>query len=103
MRQAQTKVVHPVVRVHPITGRKSIYVSEGECIGIEGMAGDDALSLIADLAQSIPQSKHRYRHVWRPGDILIWDNCAVQHIATFDYEWPRHRRSMQRITVGTQT
>lgn len=103
MRQAQPNVVHPVVRIHPITGRKSIYVSEGECVGIEGMADDDALSLISDLAQSIPQPDNRYRHVWRPGDIVIWDNCAVQHIATFDYEWPRHRRSMQRITVGTQT
>jgi taurine dioxygenase len=103
LRQSQPNVIHPVVRVHPITGRKSIYVNEGECIGVEGMAKDDALSLISDLAQSIPNDGARYKHSWRVGDILIWDNCAVQHIATFDYTWPQHRRSMQRITVGTQT
>ena len=91
---------HPVVRTHPATGRKAIYVNEGECVGIVGMPDDAARALIADLARHVVRPEHRYRHSWRPGDLLIWDNCTVQHLAVHDYDWPRHRRLMHRVTVG---
>jgi len=100
LRDQQPDVVHPVIRTHPVTGRKAIYVSEGECVGILGMADAEALPLLADLAQRVIRSDYQYRHRWRKGDVLIWDNAAVQHIALRDYEWPRHRRLMHRITVG---
>jgi taurine dioxygenase len=100
LRDQQPDVIHPVVRTHPVTGRKAIYVSEGECVGILGMDDAEALPLLNDLARRVILSKYQYRHRWRKGDVLIWDNPAVQHIALRDYEWPRHRRLMHRITVG---
>ena len=100
LRDQQPDVIHPVIRTHPVTGRKAIYVSEGECVGILGMKEEEALPLLADLAQRVTRSKYQYRHRWQQGDVLIWDNAAVQHIALRDYEWPRHRRLMHRITVG---
>ena len=100
LRYQQPAVVHPVVRTHPRTGRKCLYVSKGECEGIEGMPKDEALALIDALADRTVDPRFRYTHRWRAGDLLMWDNCAVQHLASHDYEWPRHRRLMHRITVG---
>ncbi len=102
-RKRQPKVTHPLVRIHPHTGRKCLYVSPGECTGIVGMDDAEALPLIDELAALIPREQFRYKHDWQPGDVLIWDNCAVQHLATFDYRWPEERRLMWRITVGGET
>ena len=99
-RRKQPNVLHPVVRIHPVTGRKCLYVTNGECIGIDGMEEAEALPLIDGLARHIYRPPYRHTHKWRFGDLLMWDNCAVQHIATFDYKWPEHRRLMWRITVG---
>jgi len=93
-------VDHPVVRTHPRTGRKCLYVSKGECQAIEGMDAPQALALIDELADRTVEPRFRHTHRWRVRDLLMWDNCAVQHLASFDYQWPRHRRLMQRITVG---
>ena len=92
--------MHPVVRMHRYTGRKCLYVIKGECEGIEGMPKDEALALIDELAEHTVDPQFRYIHRWRVGDLLLWDNCAVQHLASHDYEWPKHRRLLQRITVG---
>ncbi|MBM3342133.1 MAG: TauD/TfdA family dioxygenase [Betaproteobacteria bacterium] len=100
LRRDQPAVVHPVVRTHPFTKRKCLYVSKGECEGIEGMAKDEALALIDQLAERTVEERFRYTHRWRVGDLLMWDNCAVQHLASFDYQWPQHRRLMHRVTVG---
>lgn len=100
LRHQQPAVVHPVVRTHPHTGRKCLYVSKGECEGIQGMAQDEALELIEDLADHTVDARFRHVHRWRVRDLLMWDNCAVQHLASHDYEWPTHRRLMHRITVG---
>ena len=99
-RREQPAVVHPVVRTHPRTGRKCLYVTRGECEGIEGMAREEALALIDELADRIVEPRFHHTHHWRVRDLLMWDNCTVQHLATFDYQWPRHRRLMQRVTVG---
>jgi taurine dioxygenase len=99
-REQQPAVVHPFVRTHPFTGRKSLYVNRGECVAIDGMEQDAALALIAEMADLVPQPPFRHVHRWQVGDLLMWDNCSVQHLATFDYQWPQHRRLMHRITVG---
>lgn len=99
LRHEQPAVVHPVVRVHPRTGRRCLYVSKGECEGIEGMAQAEALALIDDLADRTVEERFRHTHRWRVGDLLMWDNCTVQHLASFDYQWPQHRRLMHRVTV----
>ena len=100
LRREQPAVVHPVVRVHPFTGRKCLYVSKGECEGIEGMPTAEALALIDELAEHTIGARFHHTHQWRVRDLLMWDNCTVQHLASFDYQWPRHRRLMHRVTVG---
>jgi taurine dioxygenase len=99
-RREQPAVVHPVVRTHPFTGRKCLYVSKGECEGIEGMETAQALALIAELADRSVEPRFRHTHHWQVHDLLMWDNCTVQHLASFDYAWPKHRRLMHRVTVG---
>ncbi len=92
-------VVHPVARTHPVSGAKALYVREGECVCVEGMPDAEALPLIKRLSDHIVRPEFRYRHRWRVGDLVIWDNCMVQHIALRDYEWPQ-RRLMHRVTAG---
>jgi taurine dioxygenase len=92
-------VEHPVIRTHPVTGRKAIYVREGECVGIRGMADADSLPLIKELSEMIPREELCYRHNWRVGDLLMWDNSMTQHLAISDYQLPL-RRLMHRVTVN---
>jgi len=92
-------VTHPIVRTHPRTGRKCLYVMRDDCTAIEGMKDDEAEAMIAALADHIVKPAHIYRHQWRPGDLLMWDNCTVQHRAIQDYDLPQ-RRLMHRTTMG---
>jgi taurine dioxygenase len=92
-------VRHPIVRHHPSTGRKCLYVMRDDCTGIDGMKPDQAEALIAALADHIVKPAFVYRHQWRPGDLLMWDNCTVQHRAIQDYDMPQ-RRLMHRTTMG---
>lgn len=92
-------VAHPVFRTHPVTGRKCIYVTGGECTGIDGMAEADALPLISELHRHLIDPRFQYRHRWRAGDLLMWDNCACQHLAVRDYTEDQ-RRLMRRVTVN---
>jgi taurine dioxygenase len=98
--EQQPQAIHPVVRVHPYTGRKYLFVNRGECQRIIGMNEVEGQALIVDLADEIPHPAYRYEHYWQVGDLLIWDNRAVQHLANFDYQWPKHRRLMHRITIA---
>ena len=92
-------VRHPIVRTHPRTGRKCLYVMRDDCTGIEGIEAEEAEALIAALADHIVKPPFVYRHQWRPGDLLLWDNCTVQHRAIQDYDMP-HKRLMHRTTMG---
>jgi len=91
-------VAHPVVRTHPVTGRKCLYVREGECIGIEGMAEEEALPLIAKLSHHTIKDEFIYTHKWQVGDVVMWDNCGLQHLAIKDYT-PDERRLLHRVVV----
>ena len=92
-------VAHPIFRTHPVTGRKCIYVTDGECTGIDGMAEADALPLISELHRHLIDPTFQYRHRWRVGDVLMWDNCSCQHLAVRDYGEDQ-RRLMHRVTVN---
>jgi taurine dioxygenase len=92
-------VSHPIARIHPRTGRKCLYVMRDDCTAIDGMEDSEAEALIAALAEHIVKPAHIYRHQWRPGDLLMWDNCTVQHRAIQDYDLPQ-RRLMHRTTMG---
>ena len=76
----------PVVRVHPVTGRKCLFVNEGHTSHLTGMTRAESDALLAELYAHITQPEFVYGHEWRVGDLLMWDNVAVQHKATFDYD-----------------
>jgi taurine dioxygenase len=95
---ATPDVAHPIVRTHPATGRKALYVTEGECIGIEGMPEEDARPLISELHAHCIRPEFQYRHKWQVGDLLMWDNATSMHLAICDYQLPE-RRLMYRTTV----
>ncbi|HXW23861.1 MAG TPA: TauD/TfdA family dioxygenase, partial [Xanthobacteraceae bacterium] len=95
---ATPDVAHPIVRTHRATGQRSLYVTEGECIGIEGMPGEEGRGLIAELHAHCLRPEFQYRHKWRVGDLLMWDNAASMHLAVCDYRLPE-RRLMYRTTV----
>ena len=94
-------VTHPIVRTHPHTGRKCLYVMRDDCTGIEGIEEDEGRRLIEALADHIIRPEYIYRHQWQEGDVLIWDNCTVQHLAIQDYDLP-HRRLMHRTTFAAE-
>ena len=91
-------VRHPIVRVHTRTGRECLYVMRDDCTGIAGMDHAEAEVLIAALADHIVKPAFVYRHQWRMGDVLMWDNCTAQHRAIQDYDLPQ-RRLMHRTTM----
>jgi taurine dioxygenase len=91
-------IAHPIVRTHPYTGRKSLYVTAGECIGIEGIPDDEAVDLISELDAHCVRPEFLYRHKWQVGDLLMWDNAVSMHLAICDYALPE-RRLMHRTTV----
>jgi taurine dioxygenase len=95
---ATPDVAHPIVRTHPSTGRKALYVTEGECIGIEGVPDEDGRPLIAELHAHCIRPEFQYRHKWQVGDLLMWDNATSMHLAICDYQLPE-RRLMYRTTV----
>jgi len=91
-------IPHPIVRTHPYTGRKSLYVTAGECIGIDGMPEDEGVDLVAELDAYCVRPEFLYRHKWQVGDLLMWDNATSMHLAICDYALPE-RRLMHRTTV----
>ena len=97
-KKAVPEVVHPVVRTHPFTGRKSLYVNEGFTVGIVGMPKEESDMLLAELYEHVTDPRFMYRHRWQVGDLLMWDNCSTQHNAVANYG-PHQRRHMRRTTV----
>ena len=79
-------VSHPIVRTHPESGRKAIYINPMRIEGIIGMPEAEALALLADLLEHATQLKYQYRHRWQPGDLVIWDNRSLLHKANGDYD-----------------
>ena len=88
---------HPLARTHEDTGRKSLYVSPGFTKQIEGMAPADGSALLQELFDHATENGAQYRHVWKPNDLLCWDNRSVMHHATL-YD-PAHSRHMHRTTI----
>lgn len=90
-------VSHPAIRTHPVSRRRAIYLSEGLTRTIEGMDEAAGRRLVVETSEFATQPRFVYRHAWRPGDLVFWDNRSTMHRATeFD---DRHRRVMRRATV----
>lgn len=88
----------PIVRTHPVTGRKSLFINEAHTSRVLGLPDEEGAALLAQLCAHIVKPEFRYEHEWRAGDLLMWDNVSVQHKANFDYDLPL-RRVMHRTTV----
>ena len=89
--------VHPAVRTHPETGRKALYVNLGFTIAFENMTAEESRPLLNFLCKQAVTPDLTMRHVWREGDLVMWDNRSVQHYAIHDHgDTPRR---MHRITV----
>jgi taurine dioxygenase len=92
---------HPVVRTHPATGRKVLYVNRLMTAYIEGLPAEESDSLLNDLFDHQEQRKFSYEHVWRKGDFLLWDNRCTIHART---DFPSNeRRLLRRIIVLGET
>jgi taurine dioxygenase len=101
--KATPPVVHPVVRLHPETGRPSVYVNPYHALSIVGMEKAESDALLDDVFEWCDRPEFQWRHRWQPGDTIIWENRSAVHTATMDY--PRNqRRIFMRATVrGTDT
>lgn len=92
--------VHPLVRTHPVTGRKSLFLNANRMDRILGMAPERSAELLDYLEEFATDARFQYRHKWRNGDVVIWDNRATMHQANGDYP-PGARRVLQRMaTIG---
>lgn len=100
-RAAMPPVWHPMVRVHPVTGRKSLYISPIYNDEVEGLSKADSLALIDELAKFAGRPEFVYSHAWETDDVVMWDNrCTLHQVTSYD---PAERRVMHRTTiVGTQ-
>jgi alpha-ketoglutarate-dependent taurine dioxygenase len=90
--------VHPLVCTHPENGRKALYLNPVRMESIVGMEDADALKLIDELMQHATQKKYEYRHKWRHGDWVMWDNRSVMHQANPDYDM-NERRFLYRLML----
>ncbi|GMV55135.1 MAG: taurine dioxygenase [Betaproteobacteria bacterium] len=91
-------VAQPVVRVHPETGRKALYVSEALTFRFVGMTEAESRGLLEYLWRHSIRPEFTYRHQWKVGDLLMWDNRCAMHMAPADYT-PGEPRLMHRITI----
>ena len=89
--------LHPLVRTHPFTGRKALYLNDEMTVGIEGMPDAEAVPLLHRLCEAATDPDRVLRFKWRQGDIVAWDNAATVHTATFTP--PDELRVMHRLTV----
>jgi taurine dioxygenase len=95
-RDRNPPVAQPMVRTHPETGRRALYIG-GFTIGIEGMEDGEAVALLDELERWATQPRFVHRHQWRLHDLVFWDNRCAMHLATL-YP-PEERRHMHRTTV----
>ncbi|MPZ56357.1 MAG: TauD/TfdA family dioxygenase [Rhizobiales bacterium] len=98
-RERATKdVLQPMVRTHPETGRQALYVSPRFTIGIADMPDEEAQPLLDTLFAAMLEPRFHYRHTWRAGDLVVWDNRCLTHQACGGYSLPDIRR-MHRTTI----
>jgi taurine dioxygenase len=91
-------VYHPIARTHPATGRKALYITPRFTIGIRGMEDDEAQPLLDELFAHQMNRDFVYRHTWRKGDLVIWDNRCTIHKALGGIK-PPGIRHLHRATV----
>jgi taurine dioxygenase len=97
-RARKPPVAQPVVRVHPLSGRRVLYCNPGYAVRIEGMAAAESDALLAALFRHQERPDYLWTHRWSAGDVLMWDDIATTHSAVADYA-PHETRFMYRVQV----
>ena len=96
--KAKVDIKHPIAYEHPITGRNALFVNEGYVKKIEGLSDMEVERLLNKLFSHLQNPVFGYRHQWKKGDVIVWDNVSTQHNAVADYS--RHQsRLMKRVTI----
>jgi len=91
-------VEHPLVRTHPETGRKALYLNPNRLDHIVGLERAESDALLDELADEARKPQHHFGHVWQVGDIVVWDNRATMHRVMIDYP-VGEKRIMQRVLI----
>lgn len=91
-------VLQPVVLTHPDSGRKALYINPIRIEGILGMDEREAIPLLDELLEHATKERYQYRHVWQPGDLVMWDNRCLMHKANGDYD-PSETRYLYRLML----
>ncbi len=89
---------HPLVKEHPATGQKCLYISEGAIVGVDGLPHGEAMALVDALLAHTLSEDAVYRHSWSEGDLVMWDNYSCLHCAIGDFPASKRRR-MHRTTI----
>ena len=90
-------VVHPVVRTHPVSKRKGLFVNEGFTTRIRELSAPESEAVLRLLIEHVAKPEFTVRWRWKAGDVVFWDNRLTQHYAVADYL--PHRRVMHRATI----
>ncbi len=98
-KRAYPPVSHPLVRTHPVTGERSLFICPAVISHVEGLTAAASAALLAELAAHATQDRYVYRHRWTQGDLVIWDNRCTLHTATL-FDHTRYQRLMWRTTVA---
>jgi taurine dioxygenase len=88
---------HPIVRTHPVTGRKALFINRLMTVAIEGLSDEEGGKILNTLFDHQEQRTFVYEHVWRPNDVLVWDNRCTLHART-DFS-DKERRLMRRVAI----
>ena len=89
----------PIVDINPFNGRKWLHMAGMGCAGVDGMSDDDGVAFVEKLVEWATSAPFRYDHAWRKGDLVMWDNYGLFHIAG-DYDKSAHRRLIWRCSVA---
>ena len=89
-------VIRPLISIHPVTDKPAMVMSIEECREFEGMNENDSRKLLEEILAVITESKNIYRHLWRKGDFLIWDNRCIMHSPT-PYTYEKEKRHLHRV------
>ena len=100
LREANPPIAQPLVRVHPETGRKALYLSEQMTKRIVGMTERESMPLLRFLFEHSVDPLFTYRHKWQKHDVIMWDNRSTMHLALADFPAGAHRYCMRTTIVG---
>lgn len=96
-------VQHPIVRAHPLTGRKTLYISPKQTYRIVDMDEAESTEVLEFLNDHLIRPEFVYGHSWKVGDVVLWDNCTAIHKAIQDYKLPLRRKMLRTTVEGWRT